>query len=112
MRTPPRSWLGRLWKADAFSPKDFIRRAVFLAVAYGVAELAGLREFTSFLSGTAPPAAVSDATGAFFGCLFMVLYFAWVLLVPILLIAAALGGLWRWRRSGSRFAFLSVGRWR
>jgi hypothetical protein len=86
--------LNRVWQAQPFSPKDFVRRALFVVVVYGIADWAGLREFTSFLSGTAPYVPVSDGVASFLGCLYLVLYFAWVLLVPILLIAAVLSWLW------------------
>ena len=44
--------LRRVWKADAFSPAAFVARAVIVAVLFCISELAGLREYTTFLSGT------------------------------------------------------------
>jgi len=53
-----------------------------------VAHGAGLREYTSFLSGTAPSPDIGWKLTIFFGLLYLVFYFALVLFVPILLLAA------------------------
>jgi hypothetical protein len=41
-----------MWKVGAFSPKAFIVRAVVFAALYGISRMAGLQEYTTFLSGT------------------------------------------------------------
>jgi hypothetical protein len=82
--------IAALWHAKFFSPKDFVRRAVLLAFFYLVASLAGLREFTSILTGTTGSVELSWRTSAFLGLLYVFIYLAFVLLAPTLLLAASL----------------------
>ena len=81
-------------RAEAFSPKDLVLRAVFIAALYLAARLAGLREFTTFLSGTAPVTNLSWPWVAFLGMAYLILHFAFILLAPVLLIAAGLLAGW------------------
>jgi hypothetical protein len=91
--------LRRVWKADAFSPTAFVARAVIIAVCYGVSELAGLREYTTFLTGTSANLNVTWQTAATFGLIHLLLYVAFILLVPVSLITAGLLLLWeKWTR--------------
>lgn len=87
----PRRWRALL-RAPMFSPAGFLVRAGLLAMAYGVCHVAGLRERMSFLSGTPPatgtgtdPAWAMTLGAAYFFC-----YFAFVLVVPVLILAAGL----------------------
>ncbi len=94
----------RLWQAGAFSPTAFLVRAVIITVLFGISEPVGLREYTSFLSGTSANLNVSWQTAAIFGLIHLVLYVGFILLVPIFLITAGLLAAWnRWigRRSVS-----------
>jgi len=98
----PRKW----WQADFGSPRDFVRHAVLLVVLFGVAHICGLREYTSFLNGTAGPVGTDWQTSAFLGVIYVLLYLGGVLLVPTFLLAAGLLAAWqRWpakRRRTSR----------
>ena len=67
------------------SPRGFAVAALGLAAAFLVLHVLGFREETRFLSGT--PANVTQ------GMLYAVFYFLFVLVVPILVIAAGLGAL-------------------
>jgi phosphotransferase system glucose/maltose/N-acetylglucosamine-specific IIC component len=87
--------LGSWWRADFFSPKDFVRRALLIGAAFAVVQLLGWREFTSVLNGTAGSVEMSWAAAATRGLAYIFLYFAWVLIVPILLLAAGLSVAWR-----------------
>ena len=78
----------RLWRAEFCSPKDFVRRAAVIAFLFLLAHLAGLSEYTSFLSGTVPSPDTGWKLTIFFGLIYLVLYFAFVPLAPILLLAA------------------------
>ena len=90
--------LRRLWKAEAFSPSAFLVRAAILAALYAVSRMAGLQEYTTFLSGTSPNVNLSWQTASAIGLIHMLLYFSFILLVPILLITAALLAIWnRWK---------------
>lgn len=80
--------------ADFFSPKDFIRHAVLIVFVFGVAHLFGLREYTSFLNGTAGSVELGYELSTLLGVTYLLLYFAVVLLVPILILAALLVSLW------------------
>ena len=88
-----RNFTRRFWNmcsADFFSPKDFIRHAVLIALLFGVAHLVGLREYTSFLNGTTRSVELGYELSALLGLIYLMLYFAVVLLVPILILAALL----------------------
>ena len=90
----PRRW----WEADFCSAKDFVRHAVLIVLAFGVAHLLGLREFTSFLNGTGGPSGMSWESSALLGVIYVFLYLACVLLVPAMLLAAVLLKLFQqWR---------------
>lgn|SRR5690349_19427868 len=87
-------FLRRTWKADPFSPTAFVVRAIIIAVCYCLSELAGLREYTTFLSGTSANLNVSWQTAATLGLIHLLLYVAFILLVPVSLITAGLILLW------------------
>jgi hypothetical protein len=87
----------RFWDicgADFFSPKDFIRHAVLILFVFGVAHLFGLREYTCFLNGTAGSVELGHELSTLLGLTYLILYFAAVLLVPILILAALSVSLW------------------
>jgi hypothetical protein len=91
-------FLRRLWKAGAFSPAGLVLRAILITVLLCVSELLGLREYTTFLSGTSANVNLSWHTASLLGLIHLLLYVAFILLVPILLIAAALLAAWtRWK---------------
>ncbi|MDQ2686669.1 MAG: hypothetical protein M3Y28_02255 [Armatimonadota bacterium] len=59
-----------------------------LALAYSLAELLGLRRYTTFLSGT--PVGGDYQTSAALGILYLALYFGWTVVCPILALAAVI----------------------
>jgi len=88
-----------LWKAPAFSPTAFVIRAIIITVFFSISELLGLREYTTFLSGTSANVNLTWQTASFLGLIHLLLYAAFILLVPISLITAALIAMWsRWKR--------------
>lgn len=90
--------LRRLWKADTFSPEAFVVRALAISLLFGISELLGLKEYTTFLSGTSANLNLSWQTAALLGCIHLLLYVAFILLVPIFLLTAGLLAGWaRWR---------------
>lgn len=94
-----RSLANRFWDlcaADFLSPKDFVRHAVLVLLVFGVAHLAGLREYTSVLNGTTGAVGVDMETATLLGVGYVLAYLAAILFVPILLIAAALVAAWQW----------------
>jgi hypothetical protein len=87
-------FLRHILKADAFSPTAFVARAAIISACYGVSELIGLREYTTFLSGTSANLTMSWQTAATFGLIHLLLYVAFILLVPASLITAGLLFAW------------------
>ena len=78
------------WRADFFSLKDLVKRALLIGVAFALAHLMGLREFTSVLNGTTGSVDMSWQAAAFRGLIYIFLYLAFISLVPALLLAAVL----------------------
>jgi hypothetical protein len=91
-------FLSRLWKAKTFSPLGFVLRAILISLLFCTSELLGLREYTTFLSGTSGNMNLSWQMASLLGILHLLLYVGFILVVPILLIAAGLLAGWgRWK---------------
>jgi hypothetical protein len=73
---------------DLFSARYLTIRALALIVLFLAAHLAGLREYTTFISGTFEKG--DPQTCVLLGSIYMLLYFGSVVLAPILLLAALL----------------------
>jgi hypothetical protein len=84
-----------LWRAPLFSPLGFLRSAALVVGLFAALHVAGARESTSVLSGTA-----SSSGAVFLGGAYAAAYFGTVLGAPIVVIAAALfaASLWLARR--------------
>jgi hypothetical protein len=67
-----------------------LRCAAALSVLFFAAHLAGLREFTSILNGTIGSIRMTWETAALLGTIYIGFYLAFVLLVPALILAAAI----------------------
>ena len=92
-------FLRRLWQAETFSPMAFALRAIVITVLFSVSELLGLREYTTFLSGTSANVNLSWQTASVLGLIHLLLYVGFILLVPVSLITAGLLAAWaRWVR--------------
>lgn len=90
-------YITAIWQAKPFTAESFLRRAVITSLCYGLSCLLGLREFTTFLSGTSAHPTWPWQLTAAIGCMHLILYVAFILLVPIWLIAAGLLLAWRSR---------------
>jgi hypothetical protein len=91
------SFLHHLWKAEIFSPAGLVVRAITITVLFCASELLGLREYTTFLSGTSANVNLAWHTASILGLIHLLLYVGFILLVPILLITAGLVATWnRW----------------
>jgi hypothetical protein len=88
------SMFTRLWRAEFCSPKDFARRAVLISIMFLAVHVAGLKEFTSMLNGTTGSVELSWGLSAFLGLMYILGWLAFVILVPILLLAAAMLVIW------------------
>ena len=72
------------------STRYFLMRALALGVLFLVAHLAGLREYTTFLSGTAANPEAGLRWSSFLGMVYIVLYLGFVVAAPILVLTAGL----------------------
>jgi hypothetical protein len=81
---------GLLRRAEFLSARDLLQRAGGISGLFLLAHLAGLREFTSVLNGTTGSLAAGVKLGAFLAAVYILLYLAFVILVPVLVLAAAL----------------------
>jgi len=79
-----------LFQGKGFSPKGFLVRALWIGIIFGVLELAGLRGNTMILSGTSPTADAGDYGALILGCIYILGYWAFVVLTPILILAAGI----------------------
>ena len=86
---------GTLWGGEFFSPRYFLMRALALGLFFLIAHLAGLREYTTFLSGTTGSPEMSLRLSAFYGMLYVTLYLGCVVVAPILILSAGLLTLWQ-----------------
>ncbi len=78
----------RLLVFPVFTPGSFLMRAGFIAVVFFIVQLLGMRDAMSLLSGTLPEGGASWE-GAALGCMvYFFAYFGFVLVVPVLVIAA------------------------
>jgi len=89
--------LGRYWRADVFSPRGFLLRAAIIGVVFLALHLAGLRDYTSVLNGTAGSAAAGWKISVVLGVSYLIFYLAFVLVVPMLILAAGILALWQRR---------------
>jgi len=87
--------LSELIRAPFLSPLGFVARALLLALVFGACELAGWREHTTFISGTAASAEAGISSSVTLGLIYMLAYFGFVLVAPILLLAAGMLTLWQ-----------------
>jgi hypothetical protein len=90
MNVLKQNWIRCVVRAELFSPMWFVGRALLIAIFYLACHAAGLREHTTFLSGTSAGGGTSLNWSAVLGMTYLVAYFGFVLVVPIFLIAATL----------------------
>jgi hypothetical protein len=87
-RTPRQGgWLRGIVSFQLFSPKGFLICAATFSALFLACHLAGFRGHTGILCGQMPP---GSRLAPFFGMAYVLFYFAFVLLVPVLAIAAAI----------------------
>jgi hypothetical protein len=73
----------------------FLEWAGLLMALFVIANLAGLRQFTSVLNGTVGSTTLDWQTASFLGAAYVMVYLAFVLGAPTLIIAAGILTLWR-----------------
>jgi hypothetical protein len=91
-----------LWRSEFFSPKHFLKWAIYVAIIFAIAHLCGLREFTSILNGTTGSVGMSRERTTFLGSTYVILYLAFILIVPTFLLTAVILLAWRKTTSGRK----------
>lgn len=82
-------------RAEFLSPKDMLQRAIAISGLFLLVHLAGFREYTSILNGTIGSLALGWNFSAFLAVFYIVLYLAFVILVPVLILAAVILMVWQ-----------------
>jgi len=82
-------------RAEFLSARDMLQRAGAISVMFLLVHLAGFREFTSVLNGTIGSVAAGWNLSAFLAVIYILLYLAFVILVPILVLAAMILTIWQ-----------------
>lgn len=82
------------WRTEFFSAKYFLTRGLGLIVLFLIAHLAGLREYTTFLSGTTGDLGTTVEQSGVYGTIYIVLYLGCMVVAPIFILAAELLTFW------------------
>jgi hypothetical protein len=82
-------------RAEFLSAKDMIQRAIAISGLFLVVHLAGFREYTGILNGTIGSLELGWNLSAFLAVIYIVLYLAFVIVVPVLVLAAAILVVWQ-----------------
>ena len=82
-------------RAPFLSPKDLVQRAIAISVIYLLLHVAGLREFTSVLNGTVGSVALGWKLSGILAAIYIIFYLAFVVLVPIMILAALILAGWQ-----------------
>ena len=85
----------RFWREGFFSPQGFLQRALVIGAGFLLVHLAGLREYTSVLNGTVGPESSGWVLSAFLGVTYIIIYLAFVILAPVLILAAGILAVWQ-----------------
>lgn len=85
--------LGALrYDPDFAGVRRHLVRALVVTVLFGISSAAGLVEYTSVISGTSPSGDPADTIAVILGLAHAGIWFAFVLGVPVFLLAAAIHG--------------------
>jgi hypothetical protein len=77
-------------RAEFLSARDLLQRAAVISVLFLALHLAGFREFTGVLNGTIGSLTLGWKLSAFLAVIYIVFYLAFVVLVPVLILAAGI----------------------
>ncbi len=91
-----------------FTPRGFLGAAAAVCLLYAVCHVLGWREYTAFLSGSAPAGEPADLC-LVLGIVYAAAYFGFVLVAPILLLASGIFALLLHARQVDRPASKSAG---
>jgi len=82
-------------RAEFLSAKDMLQRAAAISVIFLMVHLAGFREYTGILNGTIGSLALGWNLSAFLAVIYIVFYLAFIVLVPVLVLAAIFLAVWQ-----------------
>jgi hypothetical protein len=82
-------------RAEFLSPKDLLQRAAAIGGLFLLVHLAGFREYTSILNGTIGSLELGWNLSAFLAVFYIMLYLAFVIVVPVLVLAAIILVVWQ-----------------
>jgi len=77
-------------RAEFLSAKDLLQRAAVISGLFLGLHLAGFQEFTGVLNGTIGSLTLGWKLSAFLAVIYIVVYLAFVILVPVLILAAGI----------------------
>jgi hypothetical protein len=87
--------LGLFQRAEFLSVRDLLQRAGAIGGVFLVLHLAGFREFTGVLNGTIGSLTLGWNLSAFLAIIYILFYLAFVILVPVLVLAAFILKIWQ-----------------
>ena len=82
-------------RAEFLSARDMLQRAAAISAIFLFLHLAGLREYTGILNGTIGSLALGWNFSAFLAVVYIAFYLAFVILVPVLVLAAVILEIWQ-----------------
>ena len=82
-------------RAEFLSARDLLQRAAAISTVYLVMHLAGFREFTGILNGTIGSLSLGWKFSAFLAVIYIMFYLMFVILVPVLILAATILAFWQ-----------------
>ena len=82
-------------RAEFLSARDLLQRAVAISGLFLLVHLAGFREFTGILNGTIGSLVLGWNLSAFLAVIYILVYLAFVILVPVLVLAAMILTVWQ-----------------
>lgn len=85
----------RSTRGSIASPRYLLEWAAMLTILFVIMQVAGLREFTSVLNGTIGSTHLSWQTASFLGAAYIFVYLGFVIVVPILILAAGILKIWK-----------------
>lgn len=83
-------WSRQLVPSGILTPRGMLQRALGIVAVFAICHLVGWREYTTIISGTSPTGNPANFWSIVPGCIYAVIYFAMVIAMPILVIAAGL----------------------
>jgi hypothetical protein len=88
MNKPPWKKPAFFKRAEFLSAKDMLQRAAAISGLFLLVRLAGFKEFTGILNGTIGSLALGWNLSAFLAVIYIMFYLTYVILVPVLVLAA------------------------